>query len=107
MKKPFSIALLPSDIGAKIRMDYPHDHEEVIRTMESFIREHDYLSDERIVRCIIHLTKQENMSIPDVLEAVSGDPRDAMFWAEYEGRQSGETPRHVRDFNKPFGQNEL
>ncbi|MEZ4807474.1 MAG: hypothetical protein R2815_08355 [Flavobacteriales bacterium] len=107
MKKPFRIASLPPDIGAEIRKDYPNEHEAVIRTMESFIREHDYLDHERIVRCIIFLAKQESSSIASVLQSVSGDWRDAIFWAEYEGTREGEEPRHVRDFNKPFGKNEI
>lgn len=104
MKQPFSIASLPPDIGAQIRKDYPHDHEGVVREMESFIREHDYLSHERIIRCIIYIAKREKMAVASVLRSVSGDWRDAIMWAEYDDRKSLSPPQ-VRDFNKTFAEN--
>ncbi len=107
MSSAFTIASLPPDVGARLRADYPETHAEVTREIESFISAHDYLAHPRIVRCIIHLARTRGQSLQWALEVGAGDPRDVMLLAEYEGLSEDETPRQVRDFNKPFGQNEL
>ncbi len=107
MSKSFSISSLPPDIAVCISADYPETHLEITREIEAFIHAHDYLAHPRIVRCILYLAKTDKRPIQWALEAGAGDPRDVMLWAEYDGLKAGETPRQVRDFNKPFGQNEL
>ena len=92
-KKKFTIAALPADIEAELRKEYPNDHKEVTQSMEDFICTHDHLAHPRVVRCIIYLARSQRRSVTDVLRSVSGDSRDAMFWAEYEGTRSDETPR--------------
>ena len=39
------------------------------------------------------------------LESAKGDPRDVMWWAEYENRESMDNNKRVRDFNKSFKEN--
>lgn len=103
----FRISALAPDIGAYIHEHFPETHAEVVRKIESFISKHDYLAHPRIVRCILYLSKTRNQPIEWAMEVGAGDPRDVMMWAEYVDQGAGERPERVRDFNKPFGENDI
>lgn len=61
----------------------------------------NYLKSERLVRCILHLAEGDLESLKHFIAAAKDDPRDVIFWAEYENRESKD-PVMVRDFSEPF-----
>lgn len=83
------------------------DHAEVTSEIETVIQHNDELASERIIRCIVYLSEGSRRRLQEWLNYSIQDYRDPIFAAEYEGRISGETPRRIRDFKRPFGQNEL
>jgi hypothetical protein len=46
-------------------------------------------------------------SFKSFLESAKGDPRDVMYWAEYENRESLDNTKRVRNFNKSFEENKI
>jgi hypothetical protein len=107
MRKAFSIAALPPDIGAQIRKDFPKDTLEVIAEIEAMMQRYDHWESERATRCVIYMANGNRRRLAECLRDALQDYRDPLFAAEYDGRKSGETPVRVRDFSKPFGQNEI
>ena len=63
------------------------------------------INSDRIIRCVIFLADNGIESFKSFLESAKGDPRDVMWWAEYENRESMDNNKRVRDFNKSFKEN--
>ena len=94
--------LTTPDIKDRIKSDFQDSAIEATKALEEALSRYEYLNNERIIRCIIYLSKGKldklKMSINQAIE----DPRDVMLWAEYINLGDKETPKRVRDFNKSF-----
>lgn len=89
----------------KIRFDTDFDLANQILT--EYLTENDYLDSDRIIRCVVFLADNGIESFKSFLESAKGDPRDVMWWAEYENRESLDNNKRVRDFSKPFKENSI
>ena len=57
----------------------------------------------RTLRCVLHLGGGRLDHVLHFAERARMDPRDVIYWAEYEEPESpGASPRRVRDFRFPF-----
>jgi hypothetical protein len=93
---------LKDDIIARINSDFGENANTAKTKLLDAINQVDYLQTDRVIRCIIFLTKGNLTNIGKYIEAATTDTRDVMFWAEYVGTGEGESPKRVRDFNKAF-----
>ena len=89
----------------KIRFDSDFDIANKILT--DYLSKYDYLNSDRIIRCVIFLAGNGVESFKSFLESAKGDPRDVMWWAEYENRESLDNNKRVRDFSKTFKENRI
>ena len=87
----------------KIRFTSEYDTAKKILT--EYLTKYDYLNSDRIIRCVIFLANNEIESFKSFLESAKVDPRDVMWWAEYENRESLDDNKRVRDFSKTFQEN--
>ena len=87
----------------KIRFD--SDYATANKILTEYLTKYDYLNSDRIIRCVIFLANNGIESFKSFLESAKGDPRDVMWWAEYENRESLDNNKRVRDFNKTFSEN--
>lgn len=91
---------LPEDIAERVRLDFGSQAEQAAKTLsEAAVSE---MIHPRVLRCIVYLSKGNTVTLGKMIEAAVADYRDVIFAAEYEDRDRRK-PRHVRDFNKPFG----
>lgn len=91
-----------TDIIDKIEIDFGTNSIEAGKMLESAILETDYLQTDRIIRCIIFLSKGNLTQLDKYIAAAILDPRDVMFWAEYENHDDFEKTKRIRDFNNQF-----
>lgn len=70
-----------------------------------YLGESDYLDSDRIIRCIVYLADNGIESFKSYLQAAKGDPRDVIWWAEYENHGLQGNTKRIRDFNKTFPEN--
>jgi len=87
----------------KIRFTSEYDTANKILT--EYLTKYDYLNSDRIIRCVIFLANNEIESFKSFLESAKVDPRDVMWWAEYENQESLDNNKRVRDFSKNFQEN--
>ncbi len=87
----------------KIRFDSDYDTANKIFT--EYLTKYDYLNSDRIVRCVIFLANNRIENLKSFLESAKDDPRDVIWWAEYENRESLDNNKKVRDFSKTFQEN--
>lgn len=90
------------DIKKKIESDFLNNSKEVYKLFEEAINKHDYLNNNRIIRCIIYLSKGNIETLKHSIKQAVSDPRDVMLWAEYINLGAGQNPKRIRDFNKTF-----
>jgi hypothetical protein len=95
------------DIIDKIKVDFGGNSTEAFEKLEKAIQEVDYLQTDRIIRCIIFLSKGNLTQLDKYIEAAIFDPRDVMFWAEYENHDDFEKTKRLRDFNNVFEQSAI
>jgi hypothetical protein len=95
------------DIIDKIKVDFGGNSTEAFKKLEKAIQEVDYLQTDRIIRCIIFLSKGNLTQLDKYIEAAIFDPRDVMFWAEYENHDDFEKTKRLRDFNNVFEQSAI
>ena len=98
---------MSEDILGQIELDFEQEKGRAVAALNAALKENDYLRDERIVRCIIFLAKGDLQQLTQRIVDAKNDPRDVMYWAEYMNRNSLEEATRVRDFNKPFNENDL
>lgn len=89
----------------KFRFD--KDFELANTILTEYLLENDYLDSDRIIRCVVFLAEHKIESFKSFLESAKGDPRDVMWWAEYENNESLDNNRRVRDFSKSFSENSM
>jgi hypothetical protein len=90
------------DIIEQIEKDFGENSTEVFKILEKAIQEVEYLKTERIIRCVIFLSKGNLTQLDKFINAAIYDPRDVMFWAEYEKNSDIENTKRLRDFNNTF-----
>ena len=90
------------DIIDKIENDFGENSTEAFKMLEKAIRETEYLQTERIIRCIIFLSKGNLTQLEKFIETAIFDPRDVMFLAEYESHNDLVHTKRLRDFNNVF-----
>ena len=97
---------LPSDIIQEMQIRFESEYPEAQKLLGKYVTENEYLDSDRIIRCIIFLSNNGLESFKSYLESAKTDPRDLMWWAEYE-RPTNATDKTQRiyDFNKPFSEN--
>lgn len=96
---------ISKDIVEEMKVRFDSDFSEANRMLNEYLSKFDYLNSDRIIRCVIFLSDNGIESFKSFLESAKGDPRDVMWWAEYENRESLETNKRVRDFDKTFQEN--
>jgi hypothetical protein len=94
------------DIRERIEFDFGDKTSEAINIIEEAIAETEYLSQDRIIRCIIFLANKDLDKLRNSIQSAIEDPRNVMLWAEYKNLGINENPKRIRDFNKTFAQSE-
>jgi len=77
------------DIIERINSDFGENANKATTTLLDAINKVDYLKTDRVIRCIIFLSKGNLADLDKYIETATFDTRDVMFWAEY--GNSGET----------------
>lgn len=70
--------------------------------LEQIILEQKDLDSDRIIRCVIYLSKSDIADWKACWKAAIEDWRDVIYWAEYEGDFKNHQVQQIRDFNRPF-----
>ncbi|MFC5044667.1 hypothetical protein ACFSTE_22565 [Aquimarina hainanensis] len=96
---------LPKDIVKEIKVRFNSDFDSAKKILNEYLTNYEYLNSDRIIRCVIFLADNGIESFKSFLESAKGDPRDVMWWAEYENRKASDNNKRVRDFNKTFQEN--
>ena len=89
---------LPSDIIAKIQHDF--DKGEVVPVIElisEFSAEDRETFNDRVLRCVIYLSKGSFSELARNLAHARTDWRDVIYWAEYDANDA-----RIRDHSVPF-----
>lgn len=94
---------LPKDIIEEMHSRFTTDFDYAYKLLEDYLAESDDLYKDRIIRCVIYLTKDGITQLKKNLAAARQDPRDVMLWAEYDNPAN---PTRVRDFDKTFQENQ-
>ena len=94
--------IFKEDITRRIIADFEDNSGEAVVLLTKAIEEVNYLETDRIIRCILFLSKGNISSLKKYIEAAAGDPRDVMLWAEYEDLKDGFNYKRLRDFNHTF-----
>jgi len=97
---------LPKDIIKEMKIRFDSDFDSADKILTEYLIENEYLDSDRIIRCVVFLTQNGIENWKSNLNSAKSDPRDVMFWAEYENRNS-EQPKRVRNFNKSFKENTI
>ncbi len=92
---------LPPDVVERIRLDFGRQADEAMKLLNQAVAS-QYIGHPRILRAIVYLSKGQITSLNEMIEAAVANYKHVIFWAEYEDRDTRK-PRHVRDFDKPFG----
>lgn len=90
------------DIIARIKKDFCENSDKAIEVLKKAIQEIEYLKTERVIRCIIYLSKGNLSELNTFIDTATLDTRDVMLWAEYEKIEGIDTYKRLRDFNKTF-----
>tara|TARA_B100000678_G_scaffold24942_1_gene18885 strand:- start:1470 stop:1775 length:306 start_codon:yes stop_codon:yes gene_type:complete len=96
---------LSKDIVEEMKIRFTSEYDTANKVLTEYLTKYDYLNSDRIIRCVIFLADNGIESFKSFLESAKGDPRDVMWWAEYENRESMDNNKRVRDFNKSFKEN--
>jgi hypothetical protein len=88
---------LPPDVTARLAEQFPDDRGASACALLLGI---PHLTP-RVARCVVFLAGGDLLKFADFAQAAIEDPRDVMFWAEYENHDDP-SPRWVRDFMQPF-----
>ena len=90
------------DILNRIEIDFEENASKALAILDSAILETEYLNQNRIIRCIIFLSKGNLEKLMKNIDVAIFDPRDVMMWAEYADGEFEKNLRRVRDFNNEF-----
>lgn len=95
------IKKLPNDILIQIEFQFDENYKRVLEILEIELSKNDFLNSNRIIRCIIFLSKNNVEKLKENISLAIIDWRDIILLAEYENNERNE-PILKRDFNKPF-----
>ena len=90
------------DIIRRIQTDFSDKSSEVFETLKNAIENTAYLKTDRVIRCIIFLSKGNINELNRLINVAINDTRDVMLWAEYEKLNGNFNYKRIRDFNKTF-----
>ena len=90
------------DIVRKINTDFEENSKQALEILKNAIVKTDYIKTDRVIRCIIFLSKGNIGDLNKFIEKAIYDPRDVMFWAEYEKINGKIEFKRLRDLNKTF-----
>ena len=90
------------DIINRIKSDFDKDSNKALEILKNRLKELEYLNDDRIIRCIIYLSKGSIKELNNFIDLAQQGPRDVMMSAEYEEVSNLENFKRLRDFNKTF-----
>jgi len=96
---------LPKDIINEMKVRFNSNFDSANKILTEYLTNYDYLDSDRIIRCLIFLSKNRIESWKSNLNYAKADPRDVMYWAEYEGDFKNHKVDRVRDFEKTFSEN--
>ena len=91
------------DIINKIETDFGQDSNKAKEIITNRIGNFEHLlKNDRIIRCIIYLSKGSIKELNHFVDIAIQDPRDVMMYAEYKEGSTFENFKRLRDFNKTF-----
>ncbi len=90
--------MLKPDIQCRLKKDFGDDFMEVIKEINQWDAETKGLLGDRLLRATIYLSRGRLKRFKEVKEMGRTDYRDVLWQAEYDGGEE-----HLRDFNRPFG----
>ncbi|RZJ98861.1 MAG: hypothetical protein EOO46_23730 [Flavobacterium sp.] len=90
------------DIKEKIDADFGERSKQAFDVLKSAIEKIGYLKTDRVIRCIIFLSKGNIEDLKKYIDAATFDTRDVMLWAEYDKLNGDLNYKRRRDFNKTF-----
>lgn len=91
------------DITRRINTDFGKNSNQAFEILKNAIEKTDYLETDRVIRCIIFLSKGSIDDLNKYIEVATFDTRDAMLLAEYEKLNGDDLNyRRLRDFNNTF-----
>ena len=90
------------DITRRINTDFGQNSNQAFETLKNAIEKTDYLKTDRVIRCIIFLSKGSIDDLNKYIETATFDTRDVMLWAEYEKLDGELNYKRHRDFNNTF-----
>jgi hypothetical protein len=91
-----------ADILKKIETDFQGNSKNALKIIENSIETNKFLNSERIIRCIIFLSKGDLNELNRFIEVAILDTRDVIYWAEYGKSENIEKYKRLRNFNKTF-----
>lgn len=94
--------IFKEDIKKKIQNDFGVESNKAIEILNLTIEKTDYLNSDRIIRCIVFLSKGNLIDLQKNITSATYDPRDVMLWAEYEKLSDDFNYKRIRDFNNTF-----
>lgn len=89
--------VFPKDITARLARQFPADGGAAAL---AHLRAIPHITP-RVARCVVHLANGDLSRLAGYAHAAQLDPRDVIFWAEYENHDAPH-PRFVRDMERPF-----
>jgi len=98
---------LPKDIIQEMKIRFDSEFDLASKMLIEYLTKNEYLDSDRIIRCVVFLADNGINSFKSYLDSAKEDPRDVMWWAEYENRESLDNNKRVRDFNKSFNKNRI
>ena len=97
---------LPLDISEEMKIRFKADFDTAMKILQDYLSQTEELTTDRMIRCMIYLSKNGVTSLKQTIDAAKKDPRDVLFWAEYENHNA-EFPKRIRDFTNNFSENDL
>ena len=91
--------MLARDIWGKVNKDFetPEEAALALSVLADFVLQHQELSSDRILRCIVFVTNGDLNRLEKAIDLAKTDYRDLIVLAEYD-----EKKERVRDLSNPF-----
>tara|TARA_R110002049_G_C8701215_1_gene523006 strand:+ start:97 stop:408 length:312 start_codon:yes stop_codon:yes gene_type:complete len=94
---------MKTDIINRIESDFRENSNKAKEIITNRVGTFEHLlKNDRIIRCIIYLSKGSIKELNHFVDIALQDPRDVMMLAEYKEGSNFENFKRLRDFNKTF-----
>ena len=94
---------MKADIIKRIELDFGEHSEKAKQIIINKVNNFEHLlKNDRIIRCIVYLSKGSIRELNHNITIALQDPRDIMLYAEYKEGSTFENFKRLRDFNKTF-----